>query len=55
MKTISILSPSIRQGRNSHMVALYFRNYIEENKIAKAQVIDLKEYNFPLFEERHTC
>jgi len=33
-------------------VALYFRNYLEENRLAKAGIIDLKEYNFPLFEER---
>lgn len=52
MKTISIISSSVRQGRNSHRVALYFRNYLEEHRLAKAEIIDLKEYNFPLFEER---
>lgn len=52
MIKISILSSSVRQGRKSHRVALYFKNYIEENKLARAQIIDLKEYNFPLFDER---
>jgi NAD(P)H-dependent FMN reductase len=52
MKTISILSPSVRKERNSHRVALYFENYIRENKPAKAEIIDLKEYDFPLFDER---
>jgi NAD(P)H-dependent FMN reductase len=52
MKTISILSPSVRLGRNSHRVALYLKKYIEENRLAKADIIDLKQYDFPVFEER---
>jgi NAD(P)H-dependent FMN reductase len=52
MKTIAIISTSVRSGRKSHRVALYFSNYLEENKIAKADIIDLKDYNFPLFDER---
>jgi NAD(P)H-dependent FMN reductase len=52
MKTISIISPSVRRGRNSHRVALFLKHYIEENNLAKADIIDLKEYNFPLFDER---
>jgi len=52
MKTIAIISSSVRSGRKSHRVALYFSNYLEENKIAKADIIDLEEYNFPLFDER---
>ena len=52
MKTISIISASVRKDRNSHRVALYFKNYIEENNIAQAKIIDLKQYDFPLFEER---
>lgn len=52
MKTIAIISSSIRSGRNSHRVALYLSNYLEENKISKADIIDLKEYNFPIFDER---
>ncbi len=52
MRTIAIISSSVRSGRKSHRVALYFSNYLEENKIAKADIIDLQEYNFPLFDER---
>lgn len=52
MKNISIISASVRNGRNSHRVALYFKNYLEENQLANAKIIDLKAYNFPIFEER---
>ena len=52
MKTIAIISPSVRRGRNSHRVALFFKRYLEENKLAVAEILDLKEYNFPLFDER---
>lgn len=52
MKTIAIISSSVRRGRKSHRVALYFSKYLEENKIAKADIIDLEEYSFPLFDER---
>ena len=52
MNKIAILSPSVRRGRYSHRVALFFRNYIEENRLAEADIIDLTEYNFPLFDER---
>ena len=36
----------------SHRVALFFRNYLEGNKLGTVELLDLKEYNFPLFEER---
>jgi len=52
MKTIAIISSSVRRGRNSHRVALYLRNYLMENNLARAEIIDLDEYNFPLFDER---
>jgi len=52
MTTIAIISSSVRQGRNSHRVALYLKNYLEENKLADADILDLKEYDFPLFDER---
>ena len=52
MKNLAIISSSVRNGRLSHRVALYFRNYIEENRLASARILDLKEYNFPLFDER---
>jgi NAD(P)H-dependent FMN reductase len=52
MKKIEIISSSIRIGRRSHRVAKYFKNYIGENKIAEANILDLNEFQFPLFEER---
>ena len=52
MKHISIISSSIRIDRNSHRVALYFKNYLETNRLATADILDLMEYDFPLFNER---
>jgi NAD(P)H-dependent FMN reductase len=52
MPHIAIISPSIRTGRNSHRVALYFKNYLETNQLATVELLDLQAYNFPLFEER---
>ena len=49
---ISILSSSVRIGRKSHWVALYFKKYIEENKLSEVKILDLNEYQFPVFEER---
>jgi NAD(P)H-dependent FMN reductase len=50
MPHIRILSSSIRPDRKSHRVALYFQQYLEENDLATTEILDLKEYNFPLFE-----
>ena len=52
MIKIVIISSSIRDQRNSHMVSLFFRNYLEETKLADTEILDLKEFNFPLFTER---
>lgn len=52
MTNITIISSSVRKGRASHRVALYFKNYLETNKLAKAEILDLADYNFPLFDER---
>src|SRR5687768_13058578 len=52
MPHIEILSASVRIGRNSHRVALYFKKYIEENKLATVKILDLNEFQFPVFEER---
>jgi len=49
---IAIISASVRIGRNSHRIALFFKNYIEANKLATVDLLDLKEYQFPIFEER---
>ena len=50
MRHISIISSSVRKGRKSHNVSLYFQNYLTENKLATVEIIDLKEYNFPIFD-----
>jgi NAD(P)H-dependent FMN reductase len=52
MQHIAIISSSVRTGRNSHRVALYFRQYLMEQSLATAEILDLQAYNFPLFEER---
>ncbi len=52
MPHIAIISSSVRTGRNSHRVALYFRSFLETNKLSTAEILDLDEYNFPIFEER---
>lgn len=52
MKHIVIISASVRMGRLSHRVALYFKGYLEGNNLAHAEILDLKKYNFPVFDER---
>jgi NAD(P)H-dependent FMN reductase len=52
MPKIAILSPSVRNGRKSHRIALYFRNLLKEMDINENEILDLLEYNFPLFNER---
>jgi NAD(P)H-dependent FMN reductase len=52
MAHIAIISTSVREGRKSDRVALFFKKYIEENDLATVEILDLKEYNFPIFEER---
>src|SRR5215510_13135960 len=49
---IAIVSASVRIGRNSHRVALFFKKYIETNQLASIDLLDLNEYKFPIFKER---
>ncbi len=49
---IAIISASVRIDRKSHRVALFFKNYIETNNLASVEVLDLHQYQFPIFEER---
>ncbi len=51
MPHIAILSASVRRERKSHSVALYFHSYLQENNLATTEILDLKEYNFPIFED----
>lgn len=52
MPKIAIISASVRKGRKSHSVALYFQNYLAQKQLAETEIIDLDAYNFPIFEER---
>lgn len=52
MLHIAIISSSVREGRLSHRVSLFLKNFLEENNLASAEILDLKAYNFPLFNER---
>ncbi len=52
MPHIAIISSSVRIDRKSHRVVLYLQNYFKENNLATTEILDLKEYNFPLFDER---
>lgn len=50
MPNISIISSSIRPERKSHRLALYFKKYLEEINNAKTDILDLKKFNFPIFD-----
>ena len=52
MPHITIISSSVRIGRNSHRVALFFKQYLEENNLATVEILDLNAYQFPVFNER---
>jgi NAD(P)H-dependent FMN reductase len=52
MVNIAIISSSIRNGRESHHVALYFKRFLEEKNLASVDLLDLLTYDFPLFNER---
>lgn len=52
MPHIEIISASVRTGRKSNRVGFYFKQYLESRNLASAHILDLKEYHFPVFEER---
>ena len=52
MPHIAIISASVRRGRNSHRVALFFKRFIEETNSGTSEILDLNEYQFPVFNER---
>lgn len=52
MPHIAILSASVRTGRLSHRVALYFKDVITNQGLGSAEILDLQTYKFPVFEER---
>jgi NAD(P)H-dependent FMN reductase len=52
MPHISIIAASVRTGRASNRVALFLKSLIDSKNLATCEILDLKEYNFPLFDER---
>ncbi|RZK49162.1 MAG: NADPH-dependent oxidoreductase [Pedobacter sp.] len=52
MKNIVILSSSVRKGRASHRVALFFEKLLKSQPDCQVIMIDLMTYNFPIFQER---
>ena len=52
MSKIIVLSSSVRTGKKSDRVALYFTQYIKDNHIAEVELLDLETYQFPIFNER---
>jgi NAD(P)H-dependent FMN reductase len=49
---IVIISASVREGRKSHRVALFFKNFISENYPHHVDLVDLNDLQFPIFLER---
>lgn len=52
MKRVAILSSSVRRQRLSHRVALFLQRYLQRTGMAETELLDLKAYDFPLFDER---
>lgn len=52
MQHICIISSSIRKERFSHRAAIYLEGLLKEKFKVEAEILDLKKYNFPLFDER---
>jgi NAD(P)H-dependent FMN reductase len=51
MPHFAIISASVRAGRKSHRVALHLQRTIQESG-STVDLLDLLEFNFPLFDER---
>ncbi|NNC83462.1 MAG: NAD(P)H-dependent oxidoreductase [Flavobacteriales bacterium] len=49
---ILILSSSVRQGRNSHRVALFLQERLLSREGVEVDLFDLEAVDFPLFSER---
>lgn len=52
MPHIVILSSSVRDGRASHRVALHLQRHVNGTGRHTVDLIDLLEYDFPVFHER---
>lgn len=49
---VLLITTSVRENRNSKRVTLFLEKYLKEHNLAEADIADLKEYDFPIFEER---
>ncbi len=49
---IAIISSSVREGRNSHRVALFMQALLKGRGV-EVDMLDLKAFDFPLFTERY--
>jgi NAD(P)H-dependent FMN reductase len=52
MEHICIISSSVRKERFSHRAALYLSRILREKYNIESEILDLRKYRFPLFEER---
>jgi NAD(P)H-dependent FMN reductase len=52
VKQLLIISSSVRRERRSHGVAVYLADFAKRTGLANVELFDLKEANFPVFEER---
>ncbi len=52
MPHIVIVSSSVRDGRASSRVAKYFKLFLDAGGQATSEIVDLRDYNFPVFNER---
>jgi len=51
-RKIIILLASVREGRKSDRVGLFFKDFLENKKDFEPEILDLREYDFPVFHER---
>ena len=51
-RKIAVISSSVRDGRLSHRVALFLSELLRKRGDVEVDLVDLREYDFPLFHER---
>lgn len=51
-RKIAILLASVRDGRKSDRVARFFQDILKNEPGCEVEILDLREYDFPLFHER---
>jgi NAD(P)H-dependent FMN reductase len=51
-RKVIILLASVREGRKSDRVGLFFKKLLESEKDFTPEILDLKDYHFPVFTER---